>query len=97
MTRNKLAEVLAHELAHDWMQMNYRNISDLKIKEGWAEYVATRVNSLYGRDYMNRRIEENPSDIYGGGYRHISNMAKKGDAELNAFLEKYDADSKGNK
>ena len=97
MTRNKLVEVLAHELAHDCMQMNYRNISDLKIKEGWAEYVATRVNSLYGRDYMNRRIEENPSDIYGGGYRYISNMAKKGDAELNAFLEKYDAESKGKK
>jgi hypothetical protein len=97
MTRNKLIEVLAHELAHDCMQLNYRNITDIKIKEGWAEYVATRVNSLYGRDYMNRRIEENPSDIYGGGYRFISSIAKKGDAELNAFLEKYNADSKRKK
>jgi hypothetical protein len=97
MTRNKLIEVMAHELAHDCMQLNYRHISDLKIKEGWAEYVATRVNSLYGKDYMNKRIEENPSDIYGGGYRFIANIAKKGDAELNAFLEKYDSDSKEKK
>ncbi len=97
MTRNKLIEVMAHELAHDCMQLNYKNISDLKIKEGWAEYVASRVNSLYGRDYMNRRIEENPSDIYGGGYRFISSIAKKGDADLNAFLQKYDSDSKGKK
>ncbi|MFA6291363.1 MAG: LIM domain-containing protein [Victivallales bacterium] len=97
MTRNKLVEVLAHELAHDCMQMNHRNITDLKIKEGWAEYVAARVNSLYGRDYMNRRMEENPSDVYGGGYRYISGIAKKGDAELNAFLDKCDADSKRKK
>ncbi|MFA6567838.1 MAG: LIM domain-containing protein [Victivallales bacterium] len=97
MTRSKLTEVLAHEIAHDCMQLNYRNITDLKIKEGWAEYVAARVNSLYGRDYMNRRMEENPSDIYGGGYRFISNIAEKGDAALNAFLEKYDAESKGKK
>jgi hypothetical protein len=76
------------------MQMNYKNITDLKIKEGWAEYVASRVNSLYGRDYMNRRREENPSDIYGGGYRYISNMAKNGNAVLEAFLQKYDSDSK---
>jgi hypothetical protein len=97
MTRNKLIEVLAHEIAHDCMQMNYKNITDLKIKEGWAEYVATRMNSLYGRDYMNRRMEENPSDIYGGGYRLISNIAKNGDAELNAFLEKCDAEAKRKK
>ena len=97
MTRNKLVEVLAHEIAHDCMQMNYKNITDLKIKEGWAEYVATRVNSLYARDYMNRRIEENPSDIYGGGYRLISNIAKNGDVELNAFLEKCDAEAKRKK
>ncbi len=94
MTRNKLIEVLAHEMAHDCMQMNYKNITDLKIKEGWAEYVASRVNSLYGRDYMNRRMEENPSDVYGGGYRYISNMAKNGNAVLEAFLQKYDSDSK---
>lgn len=97
MTRNKLIEVLAHELAHDCMQLNYKHINDLKIKEGWAEYVAARVNSLYARDYLNRRMEENPSDIYGGGYRLISGIAKKSDTDLNAFLEKCNNEARGKK
>ncbi len=93
MTRDKLVEVVAHELGHDWMQGNYPNITDLKVKEGFAEYVATRVNSAYGRDFMNRRMQENPSDTYGGGYRFIAGIAKKSEDELTVFLEKYNKDS----
>ncbi|HCE44957.1 MAG TPA: hypothetical protein DET40_15565 [Lentisphaeria bacterium] len=93
MTRDKLIEVAAHELAHDWMQGNYPNISDLKVKEGFAEYVASRVNSAYGREFMNKRMQENPSNIYGGGYKFIAAIAKKGEDDLTAFLEKYNKDS----
>ncbi|MFZ2653488.1 MAG: LIM domain-containing protein [Victivallales bacterium] len=93
MTRDKLVEVAAHELAHDWMQVNYPNIGDLKVREGFAEYVASRVNSAYGRDFMNKRMQENPSDAYGGGYRFIAAIAKKGEDDLSAFLGKYNKDS----
>jgi hypothetical protein len=65
----KLREVLAHELAHDWMQQRYPSIDDELIKEGWAEYVAAQVNVLYGQAAMNRRMEANPDPVYGDGYR----------------------------
>ena len=74
---NRFREVAAHEIAHDWMQAYYPNISDLKIKEGWAEYVASLVNNLYGRVYMNKRMELNKNKIYGDGYRMIKNYVKK--------------------
>lgn len=35
MPREKLIEICAHELAHDWMQAKYPAIINLKIKEGW--------------------------------------------------------------
>ncbi|MCF6175250.1 MAG: protein DA1 [Victivallaceae bacterium] len=75
--RHKLIEVLAHELGHDWMQKYYPKIKDLKIKEGWAEYVASQVNILYGRPAMNRRMKFNKDKTYGDGYRMISAIGKK--------------------
>lgn len=75
LPRNKLIEVCAHELAHDWMQQYYPNISDLKIKEGWAEYIATLVNSSYNQSEMNKRMETNPDKIYGDGFRMIRDYA----------------------
>ena len=73
----KFVEVCAHELAHDYMSEYFPKIKDLKIKEGWAEYIAARVNSLYGRDYLNKRMENNTSKIYGGGYRFIRDYVKQ--------------------
>ncbi|OGV40209.1 MAG: hypothetical protein A2X48_20640 [Lentisphaerae bacterium GWF2_49_21] len=96
MTKDKLIEVAAHELAHDWMKASYPRIADLKVKEGFAEYAASKVNALYGRESMNGRMQDNPSDIYGGGYRFIAGIAKKGEDNLKAFLEKYNKDSPGN-
>ena len=73
----KFIEVCAHELGHDWMQEKFPNIKDLKIKEGWAEYFASRVNDIYGQGYLNKRMETNPSKIYGGGYRFIRDYVKQ--------------------
>jgi hypothetical protein len=77
LPKNKFIEVCAHELAHDWMDTKYPNIKSLKIKEGWAEYVATRVNDLYGQSFMNKRMEANTSAIYGDGYRFIRDYVKQ--------------------
>ena len=74
---NKFIEVAAHELAHDWMQEYYPNITDLKTKEGWAEFVASLVNKSYGRPEMNERMEKNRNKIYGDGYRMIKEYTKK--------------------
>ncbi len=73
----KFIEVCAHELGHDWMQEYYPQIKDLKIKEGWAEYFASQVNDIYGQGYLNKRMDKNPSKIYGDGYRFIRDYVKQ--------------------
>jgi len=73
----KFIEVCAHELGHDWMQGTFPKIKDLKIKEGWAEYFATRVNDIYGQGYMNKRMNTNSNAIYGGGYRFVRDYIKQ--------------------
>jgi hypothetical protein len=75
----KFIEVCAHELGHDWMQGRFPKIKDLKIKEGWAEYFATRVNDLYGQGFLNKRMEVNKNKVYGDGYRFIRDYIKQHD------------------
>lgn len=77
LPRDKFIEVAAHELAHDWMQENYPNIADLKISEGWAEFVATQVNNHYGNTHLNTRMKNNPDPVYGEGYRYVAGYAKE--------------------
>lgn len=92
---DKLIEVIAHELAHDWQQENYPGIRNLQVQEGLAEYVASLVNILYGREVMNKRMQDNPSDVYGGGYRMIRDVAGKGPTSLHDLLERYNVRSVG--
>ncbi len=89
MTAERLIEICAHELAHDWMQKNYPQIRDLKIREGFAEYVSHSINHLYGHDHLNLRIEKSPDPVYGDGYRQIADYVQKNgfDALLNYFAE----------
>jgi hypothetical protein len=85
----KAIEVMAHELGHDWMEHYYPGIDELKIKEGWAEYVASLVNSIYGQSNMNKRMQSNPDPNYGAGYRMIKKiMDEKGTEGLQAFFLK---------
>jgi hypothetical protein len=77
LPRKKLIEVCGHELAHDWMQENYPKTQDSKLKEGWAEYIATRINELYDQAEMNKRMEENKDPVYGDGYRMVRDFIKQ--------------------
>jgi hypothetical protein len=77
ISKKKLSEVIAHELAHDWMQEYYSGINDLKIKEGWAEYAASRMNIILKNEIMNLRMEKNPDPIYGDGFRMIKKYTEK--------------------
>ncbi len=74
---DRLAEVFAHELAHDWMQSRCPQVSDPKLKEGWAEYIAWRYNDMLGRPALNRRIELNRDPVYGDGFRLIRDWAAR--------------------
>jgi hypothetical protein len=95
MPKNKLIEVAAHELGHDWMQEHLPKIDDLTLKEGWAEYVASLVNNLYGHSSMNKRMWLNTDPVYGGGFRKISGISRKGGLRaVLEYLEKRNAESK---
>lgn len=78
LPRRKAAEVIAHELAHDYMQHRWYFISDIKIKEGFAEFVASEFNKRAGYGKWNYRMEINKDPVYGDGYRMVRNWAKQG-------------------
>lgn len=85
----KLREVFAHELGHDWLQKFYPDIVTLKIKEGFCELCAYMVNELMGQARMNRRISNNPDEIYGGGFRLLYEQYEQGGWEgVRRFLRK---------
>lgn len=92
MSEQKLIEVIAHELGHDWMQEFYPNIKDLKIKEGWAEYAAFLVNESYDQEYMNNRINDNPDPVYGDGFRMIRDIVNK--EGMNGLESLFDKENK---
>lgn len=77
LPKDKFIEVTAHELSHDWMGKKYPNITDINIVEGWAEYTASRINSLYGNEHLNTRMHENTNPVYGEGYRFIADYVYK--------------------
>ncbi|HPN84922.1 MAG TPA: hypothetical protein PK821_06255, partial [Victivallales bacterium] len=90
MSRRKFIEVSAHELAHDWMQANYPDIDDLAVKEGWAQYVAWQINSIYGHGGLNNLLEANKDPIYGDGFRMIKEIADNSSSpmdRLNTFFK----------
>ncbi len=78
LPRVKLAEVLAHELAHDYMQHRWPYIQDEKIREGFAEAVAAEYNRLTNAEKWNYRMEKSPDPIYGDGYRLVRAWQQKG-------------------
>lgn len=78
LPRVKLAEVLAHELAHDYMQHRWPFIQDKKIKEGFAELVAAEYNLATGNGKWNYRMENSRDEVYGDGYRLLRSWYKKG-------------------
>ena len=74
----KAAEVIAHELAHDYMLHRWRYIHDRKLQEGFAELVAALYNQMSGNAKWNYRMEKNPDKIYGDGYRHLKRIFDQG-------------------
>lgn len=93
MSREKFIEVAAHELAHDWMQEAFPDIGDLKVKEGWAEFVAASINEVYGNGHLNERMAHNRNPVYGDGYRMIKKIHdESGDDGLTEFLRQANGD-----
>ncbi len=98
LPKKKLIEVCAHELAHDWMQEFFPHINRLKTKEGWAEFVAWRINSIVGSEDLNRRIEQNLHPDYGDGFRMMKQIyTKSGFKGVLRFIEEENRKESPNK
>ena len=78
LPRSKAAEVIAHELAHDYMKHRWYFIKSELLREGFAELVAAEYNRYCGNERWNYRMEINPDKIYGDGYRQMRAYFKKG-------------------
>ena len=78
LPQNKAAEVIAHELAHDYMKHRWYFIKSELLREGFAELVAAEYNRCCGNERWNYRMEVNPDKIYGDGYRLMRSYFQKG-------------------
>lgn len=78
LPRHKAAEVIAHELAHDYMKHRWHFIKSDLIREGFAELAAAEYNRYCGNERWNYRMEINPDKIYGDGYRLMRSYFQKG-------------------
>lgn len=77
LPEKRLMEVVAHELAHDWMRANLPRIKAPIFEEGFAEYVAWLVNDSFGHHNLKRRIEENEDPVYGDGFKMMKGLADR--------------------
>lgn len=88
LSEAKFIETAAHQLAVLWVETNYPNIGDDAVKQGFGEWVAAQVNTLYGRAEMNVRMENNQDPYYGEGYRRVKKMIEqKGFGHFKTYLE----------
>ena len=78
LPRSKAIEVIAHELAHDYMKHRWYFIKSELLREGFAELVAAEYNRYCGNERWNYRMEVNPDKIYGDGYRLMKSYLQKG-------------------
>jgi len=84
----KAEEVIAHELAHDYMKHRWYYIKDLTLREGFAELVSAEYNRLTGNGRWNYRMQNNPDPVYGNGYRLLKSYFDKGSwAEVERQLD----------
>ncbi len=79
----------AHELAHDIGQALYPNVHKKEDAEGFAEYIASLMNSYWGNDRLNREKLQNQERDYAQAYQKFLKIAQKnGLAEVMAYMEK---------
>ncbi len=76
LARSVCMETIAHELGHAWQTENMPNIRDDTMREGFAEWVASKVLIDYSLDHLLEKMAAR-DDIYGEGYRWMIALEKK--------------------
>jgi len=77
LPETRVTAVLAHELAHAWQAENCPDEQGLRVREGFAEWVAWRL--LDGLDDCEREREviESRTDEYGLGFRMFTELERR--------------------
>lgn len=79
----------AHELAHDIGHALYPDVHKKEDVEGFAEYIASLMNSYWGSDSLNREKLQNQERDYAQAYRKFLKIAQKNRlADVMAYMEK---------
>jgi len=71
-----LYETLAHELAHAWQAENPVPNQRLIVKEGFAQWVASKVLKEFRFENSLKRLKTR-DDLYGEGYRLMESIERK--------------------
>lgn len=76
LPRCRLIETIAHELAHAWQRENSPPDQDLRLKEGFAQWVAAQALRKYRCTQALAVLEARP-DFYGQGYRELKRLERE--------------------
>lgn len=76
MPRSKLIETAAHELAHVWQEGRVPRNQRLILKEGFAQWVASKVLEHFECEQALRVLNER-EDLYGQGYRLLHDLEQR--------------------
>jgi len=72
LSEAKFMEVAAHEIAHEAARVKWPHLIESPGKsEGFAQFMASRLNHELGRQDMNQRLRNSPDPIYGDGFRRF--------------------------
>jgi hypothetical protein len=76
MPRATLIETVAHELAHVWQNGRIPKNQRLLIKEGFAQWVASKVLNAF-KCVQALKVLQEREDMYGQGYRHVQKIENR--------------------
>lgn len=79
-------EVLAHEIAHDFLDYLIPGYNIPLYYEGFAQFMATEYNRSVGRLQRNAIIFQSEDPIYGDGVRIVRDMYQRY-GNLNSVIE----------
>jgi hypothetical protein len=71
-------DVAAHELAHDIQQRLYPRVNGKILKEGFAEYVASLMETAWGNEKLNQERLQNGFKDYAAGYQKMAKIGQGG-------------------
>lgn len=77
LTERRAVAVLAHELAHAWQAEHCPDKQGVRLREGFAEWVAWKLLEGIPRGESERAVIEARTDEYGRGFRFFAELERQ--------------------